>query len=195
MAGANAKAKRKSASVFILESLDFESETEGWFEGKILQSILSMSRKKAAYTYIRTDKELRAVLKHFRRSGLRYLHISCHGDATSFGLTLDSLSFRQFADRLAPYLDKKRLFVSACDVVNKTFAKEIFERTGCLSVIGPSEEVYFDDAALMWATFYHLMFRRNRHGMKGADIKDVIKTIERAFGVKLTYFPRSQFEA
>jgi hypothetical protein len=192
--GGKASASSKSASVFIIESLDFEDETEGWYEGKILQSILSMSRKKAEYTYIRTDKELCAVLKHFQRSGLKYLHISCHGDKKSFGLALDSLSFRQVADRLAPYMDGKRLFASACEVVNETFAKEIFERTGCLSVIGPSATHNFDDLALMWATFYHLMFRRDRHRMKGSDIKEVIKTIERTFDIRFSYFHRAQFK-
>lgn len=195
VSGGKGKAKSKSASVFIVESLDFEDETEGWFEGKILQAILSMSRKKAEYAYIRTDKELRAVLKHFRRSGLKYLHISCHGDKKSFGFALDSLSFRQVADRLAPYMNGKRLFASACEVVNETFAKELFERTGCLSVIGPSEALDIDDVALMWATFYHLMFRRNRRGMKGSDIREVMKTIERTFDVKFKYFHRAQFKA
>jgi len=72
-------------SVFIIESLSLQDERHDRFEGRILNHILMLARKDVRYAYIRTTKELRAMLKEFDQSRMRYLHISCHGNPTALG--------------------------------------------------------------------------------------------------------------
>ena len=52
-------------SVFIIESVRFKEERLDRREGNILRGILRLSGKDADYRYIRTQKELQAVLKQF----------------------------------------------------------------------------------------------------------------------------------
>lgn len=69
--------------VFIIESLEFEDESEDRFEGKMLSHALRLSGKEPIYFYIRTRRELDEVLDFFEDSSYRYLHLSCHGSANS----------------------------------------------------------------------------------------------------------------
>jgi hypothetical protein len=59
------------------------------------------------------------------------------------------------------YLKEKRLFVSACSAVNDDLAKEIIPNSRCYSLIGPRKDIRFHDAAIIWASFYHLNFKEN----------------------------------
>ena len=105
------------AEVFIIESLRFSDEAHRR-EGEILSRMLRMAQKVPEYWYIRTRKELSRVLKMFGASQKRYLHISCHGSATSLSTTLDKdITFSEFADLAGPHLEGRRLFVSACEVL------------------------------------------------------------------------------
>lgn len=140
--------------VFIIESLDFEDETDGDFEGEILSRILHLSRIEHKYYYIRTEKELKKLLEEFYTLNYRYLHISCHGNKKSIGTTLDTIQFDRLAELLETNLHKKRLFLSACSAVNDDLATKIIKRTGCYSVIGSNKPINFDDAAIFWASFY-----------------------------------------
>lgn len=101
--------------VFILESNTLADERKGRREGEALREILRLLKRHADYRYFRTTKELKALLSEFERSRLRYLHLACHGDPTAFGLTLETVPFSEFSSIAAPHLDKRRLFVSACD--------------------------------------------------------------------------------
>jgi hypothetical protein len=66
--------------VFIVESLRFHDEEKDYYEGQIISDILRLNKKQSKYYYIRTKKELRAVLDKFRDSNYRYLHLSCHAN-------------------------------------------------------------------------------------------------------------------
>ena len=66
------------ASVFIIESLEFEQEDADKFEGKFLSQILNLLDVDYIYYYIRTKAELKEVLKKFGNSKFRYLHFSFH---------------------------------------------------------------------------------------------------------------------
>src|SRR4051812_7684564 len=85
-------AKRRShPEVFIIESLRFEDEEKGFFEGRILAEVLRMCGKSPEYFYFRTSAELVALAELFEKSKSRYLHISCHGTATEIETTLDRI--------------------------------------------------------------------------------------------------------
>ncbi len=178
--------------VFIIESLGFEDEKDNRFEGKILSDILYLGGKEPIYYYIRTKKELEKVLEIFGKSEYRYLHISCHGNKKSLFTTLDALPFKEFATMINPYLKEKRLFVSACSAVNEDLAKVVIPRIGCYSLIGPIEDIYFQDAAIVWASFYHLMFKENPNAMKRKDLKPTLQNIVNTFGEPLNYFSRRE---
>lgn len=174
-------------SVFIVESLRFEDEATRQ-EGYIISDILRMSGKESEYWYIRTKKELKAVLKRFGESNFRYLHMSSHGDRSSFELTLDDVSFDTFGKMAAPYLEGRRIFVSACEAASKELAIATLSGTGCYSLTGPMQAVGFGDAALTWASFYHLMFRHNPARMKGDRIRETLQHVASAFEVPMRHF-------
>lgn len=190
----NCMARTKTRfSLSIIESLRFRDEKLSWFEGRILSDILRLSRREidVDYIYIRTRKELTAALKRFSKSRNRYLHISSHGNEGEIGLTLDTVPFEELGDELAPHMDEKRLFFSACQVVNEDLADVVMNQTGCRSVIGPRTEICFGDAALMWATFYHLMFRDpEAKAMKGGKIRWALRRVL-AFAEEFDYFTRA----
>ena len=139
--------------VFIIESLEFDDEEEERFEGRILADILRLAGKKPIYYYVRTKRELVAVLDLFERSQYRYLHLSCHGDDESIATTLDDeIGFRELSEIMNPHLKRRRLFVSSCDVVNDQLAKTLMP-SGCLSITGPTQKVGFAEAAILWTSF------------------------------------------
>ena len=179
-------------NVFVIESLDFDDEENEMFEGKILSQILHLGDKKSEYYYIRTKRELEEVLKLFRKSDYRYLHLSCHGSTKSISTTLDCISFSQFGNLVRPYLKDKRLFISACSAVNDNLAKTVIPSSKCLSIIGSTKKVSYNDAAIMWASFYHLMFQEDPQRMKRRNIESTLRKLAKTFGVPLNYFSISK---
>jgi len=173
--------------VFIIESLKLSDEKKIRFEGKILRDILLLSGKEVEYWYVRTWKELtEGIFQRFYDSGLRYLHLSCHGNDESVCLTFDTVPFQEFGQEIQSYLPNRRLFVSACQVVNKAFAKAANPDEECYSIIGPEGEIGFDDAVVMWASFYHLMLR-NSKAMRAKEIRATLRSLEDIFGEKFVY--------
>lgn len=186
------KQKTTEPKVFIIESLEFDDEEKGRYEGSILSDILRLSGIQTQYFYIRTSKELNEVLGIFQKSGYRYLHISCHGGENSIWTTLDEITYDELGLILKDKLEKKRLFLSACSVVNKDLAKEIIPRTKCYSIIGPARDIGFNDAAIMWASFYHLMFKENSTSMIREGLLKNLQKVVDTFGEPLNYFSISK---
>jgi len=174
--------------LFIIESLKFEDEYQGLLEGRTLRDILSFSGKRPEYIYIRIEKELIAALDQFHETQRRYLHISCHGDPDHISLTLDSIPFARFENLVKHHLHHRRLFMSACEVVNDALARAVLIGTDCYSLIGPQNQVGFGDAALMWATFYHLAFRDGDDELLGGKIRWALRRVKNAYGNEFEYF-------
>jgi hypothetical protein len=179
-------------NVFIIESLRFDDEKEDRFEGKVLSKILSLNGIESEYYYIRTKQEFDEIIYKFDESNFRYLHISCHGSPNSLETTLDSMSFDELGAILSPCLDEKRVFISACEMVNSDLANSLIGNSNCYSVIGPSEPVSFSDATIFWSSFYHLMFAYNNRAMKREEIKYVLKKITDLFDVSINYYSKSK---
>lgn len=178
------------ASVFIIESLSVDDEREERREGHLLYEMLHLAQKPAEYRYIRTKRELAEMLQQFHDSGKRYLHISCHGSDVGLALTLDDVSFSEFGRMAQPLLQDRRLFFSACSIARKELASAIMSHKGCYSVIGPADDVAFSDAAIMWASFYHLIFKANRKSMKRDNVAAALQTVCTTFGTSVRYFSR-----
>lgn len=178
--------------VFIIESLTFDNEKDEMYEGKLISNILHLSDKKSIYYYIRTKAELESVLDLFWESNYRYLHLSCHGNSKSMATTLDSIDFKELSDLLDPVLMNRRLFLSACSMTNDKLAKAVIPSSECYSVIGPAKDIKFNDAAILWATFYHLMFRDGFNAMKRSKILENAKNASTMFNVPLNYYSKSR---
>ena len=176
--------------VFIVESLTFEDEKEQQYEGRILTDILRLGGKDPHYYYVRTKRELEAILDRFEESECRYLHLSCHGNRTALGTTLDVIPVRELRTILNPYLEGRRLFLSTCNAANRQLAN-VLNGSGCLSIVGPCEEVTFNKAAILWASFYHLAFESDAKRMQGADIANILKDLAPLFGVHMAYFTKA----
>ena len=110
------RTERTKPEVFIIESLDWIDEQKGRYEGRILTDILRLSGKKPIYYYVRTKQELVELMHLFQATRYRYLHLSCHGDADSIKTTLDIIDFKELGTILNPYMHRRRLFVSSCEV-------------------------------------------------------------------------------
>lgn len=178
--------------VFIIESLKFDDEANDRYEGKIISNILHLNEKNSKYYYIRTKRELEKVIGIFDGSGYRYLHLSCHGSPQSMATTLDTIPFEQLGEILKPHLHSKRLFISTCEMVNEELAKAIIPDSGCYSIIGPSKPVAFSDAAILWASFYHLIFNYRPEAIKREGIIKYCQRIVDLFGVPLNYYSFSR---
>ena len=77
-------------------------------------------------------------------------------------------------------------------MVNEELAGAVIKESGCFSLIGPKHAVTFGDAAIMWASFYHLMFRdENADGMNGKKIRSALRRVHYAFGEEFNYFNRA----
>jgi len=163
-------------------------------EGIIIQQILALGRSlPVKYIYIRTEAELSMALEEFKASSFRYLHISCHGSKDSIHLTLDPLPFDDFIPIIEPYLKRRRLFFSACSVVNPALAETLLKRSGCYSIIGPCRKINFDDALMMWASFYHLAFRdEGELRLLGGKIRWALRRIQKSFGEEFHYYRKTR---
>ena len=178
--------------VFIIESLKFKDERKQRFEGRVLDRILRLCGKNPIYYYVRTKRELKVVLNKFEESEYRYLHLSCHGDDESIATTLDNdIGFEELGGMLNPYLDGRRLFISSCDVVNDQLADVVME-SGCLSIIGPSEDVFFAEATVFWASFYYLAFLSDTQGMAPTDLDEIVSNLETTFGTDVAYYGKTR---
>ncbi len=174
--------------VFIIESTDEDDEEHNRQEGKALTAMLELARRPVLYRYIRTAKELERTLQHFRGSRFRYLHLACHGNRSGIALTYDELSMRPLAQLLAPVMDNRRLFISACQAAQRPLAEPLLSSSECNSVVGPANDVNFRDAAIAWASFYVLMSGSDRNRMGRANIESNLGRVCAFYGVFFNAF-------
>ncbi|NKE04672.1 hypothetical protein [Mesobacillus selenatarsenatis] len=175
------------AGVFIIESLSLEDEEEKRFEGKIITEMLRMLDVEVNYKYIRTKEELKVMIKKFEESDFRYLHLSCHGNETGIGMTLDEYSFpfSEFSDMFEYENRHQRLFLSSCSAMNGDQIVTGMSETKFKSITGPLEEIRFTDSAAFWTSFYHLMFRDDEV-IKNRKLKDALEKLSNTFEVQMS---------
>jgi hypothetical protein len=184
--------ERTKPYVFIIESLEFDDEENQYFEGEIISKILNLSNIEHKYYYVRTRAEIVHLLDEFVRLNYRYLHISCHGSKNSISTTLDTIKFEELSIIIADKLDRKRLFLSSCLSTNDNLANCILSISDCFSIIGPDKKIYMDDAAIFWASFYQIMFKRNPNAMKRENLESLLKELKSLFKIPIKYYSTSQ---
>jgi hypothetical protein len=174
--------------VFIIESLAFEDEDDARSDGQALHEMLRLIGIDSRYEYIRTERELEAIMERFDDSHFKHLHFSCHGSNRRVHLTLDELDFKKFGELVGPHLEDRRLFISACNVAQFDLAKHIVPRFRCHSVIGSPKTIEFGTAAVFWSAFYYKMFKTNDITMKQRDLRPILKELTAVFNLELRYF-------
>lgn len=196
----------KNPTVCIVESLGFLEE-QTLREGEIISKTLQLSGKRSAYVYIKSVPELMAVASEFGDSSHRYLHLSCHGSIDDkdrmegLALTTGRILNAKLVALLKPHLDGRRLFLSSCLAARGDFAETLMEQSGCLSVLAPMNKIGFDDAAVFWTAFYHLMFKeeprdksgartKKRRGMSNRRIEENVGTCARLVNERFRLFLR-----
>ena len=149
---------------------------------------MTLAGTKPIYRYVRTKRELSYFIEDFKKTDYRYLHISCHGNQDLICLTMNKMNNEEFAKIVGPALDKKRLFLSACLATTEYLAKEVFAHGSCRSVAGPASSINFDDAAIFWTAFYHLMFKKEAKSMANRDIVASIMAFGWALAEQFHFF-------
>lgn len=178
--------------VFIIESLTKKDREENRLEGDLIQRILKMGRRKPKYYFVETLNQLIEKIEEFDLSEYRYLHLSCHGSSNSFTFYFGNMDFVQFAELLRDKLANKRIFISACESVNKDLASLLIPSTKCYSIIGPYEPIEFDDAAMIWVSYYYLAFKNDQIKMDRRLILRTLKNLTKLYQINLNYYSISR---
>jgi len=81
------------------------------------------------------------------------------------------MSAVDFAEMLAPHVDNRRVFLSACQAAQSEFAKSLLSSSECWSVLAPVDDIYFDDAAIFWSGLlsYHVQGKSGYDGTEAAS--------------------------
>jgi hypothetical protein len=69
-------------------------------------------------------------------------------------------------------------------------ADAIMPGSGCYSILGPDQDIYFSDAAVLWASFYHVMFTADAKAMKYKTIKAKAQEVSDMYRVRLRLIAR-----
>lgn len=176
---------------FILESLDHENERSNMMEGKVLYDMLKLNQLNPIYYYFRTQRELQELIKIYKTSNYRYLHLSCHGNTEEVLYTFGSNSYSHFANIVEKQLNNRRVFISGCHLGNKQFAKEVFATNGGMySITAPTKKAFFNQAASFWSAFYYMMLAWDSSFMKKKRLDSVLTQLSTLFQLPLAHFYR-----
>lgn len=188
--------------VFIIESRKIEEEFKKKRQGLILTEMMRLLGIKSEYRYIRTSIELKEMIKQYYKSKLRYLHLSIHGVSDNkepvdeFRLSLEYIKYDELCNVILENdyrEEKRRLFISACHVIDD-IAKP-FERkeNSYVSIIAPSDSIKTRVAPLVWATFYNNMFGISKKSMINKNIMNNLDRTCKFYGVTFKgYFRKSE---
>jgi len=186
------KKPRTKPDVFIIETLNPDDEGNGRFEGSVVSHVLKLHLKNPIYHYVRTREDFEKAVLDFKASKYRYLHISAHGDENGLCTTNDDeISYKDLAKLLTPALKNCRLFLSACSMVHNKMAAEIIPRTGCFSVVGPTEDIGFEHAATIWPAVYHLLFEFDGQRIRRRELEETLNGVSHLFDVPFGYYSTS----
>lgn len=182
------KRHKPKYGVFIIESMDLENEREGNLDGYALKTILDLCHIPNDYYYIRTILELEQVIEKFKESDFGFLHIACHGNEECLSLCFEDIMFDDLELLIGQHLKYRRLFLSACKVARFELAQRFIPKYHAYSVIGTSDDIDYDKAAVFWSSFYYLMYSNDTLQMYQVNLIPTLTTITKTFKLKLVYF-------
>ncbi|MFQ1934251.1 hypothetical protein ACK350_12345 [Aeromonas veronii] len=132
--------------VFIIESL----RGDDFFDGEILSEILDLSQINNIYREVESIEDFQSAIVDFKKSGLRYLHLSCHADMDGIEINGEEVSNHELSEMFYGNLEGRRVFLSACKGGNRNMATAAITRCSAQSVIGtPIAGIQIISATLM----------------------------------------------
>lgn len=103
-----------------------------------------------------------------------------------------TISFSQLDDMFSEYGRNKRVFFSSCSVMNNDKIISEMSETQFLSITGPLTDISFQEGAIFWASFYHLMFTSDETGMNNEHLRDTLQKLSTTFDVKVSTIIRKK---
>ena len=180
------------SDVFIIESLHEEDHLEGRLEGELIEQLLKMGGRNPIYRCVKSYEQFIDAISEFEASQYRYLHLSCHGNESAFGFYFGSMTFEHFVGLIHDKLANTRVFISACEAVNHRLADLLIPSSRCYSLIGPYEPINFNDAAIIWASYYYLAFKNDQKVMDRRFIIRTFLVLTKLYQIKLNYYSISR---
>jgi hypothetical protein len=182
------RTEKGSFGVFIIESMDAESEFDHMLDGEVLSRMLTLCDIPNEYIYIRTIKELIYALELFDKSDFGSLHLSCHGNGDQLALCLERIAYDEFADLAGPHLYRRRLFLSACDIARFELAQHLVPRFWCHSVVGSPDTIEVSKAGVFWSSFYFLIENIAPVEINQAALIPVLVKLTELYQLEMRYF-------
>ena len=169
--------------VFILENL----HGEDFFDGENLHEILDLSDIANEYREVLDKDDFVKAINEFKKSNLRYLHLSCHADMDGIEINGEEISNLELSKIFKNKIRKRRIFLSACKGGNLNIATAV-QKCGGQSVIGTPIDLYFDKAALFWPSFYHVINCVADSKMNKKSISATLKKCVDLFEIPINYY-------
>ena len=171
--------------VFIVESL----RGGNYFDGENLSEILELSKIRNTYREVLDKDDFIKAIDEFKKSNLRYLHISCHSDMDGIEINGEEITNSELVIIFKNKINKRRIFLSACKGGNRNMATAI-AKCGGQSLIGTPINLYFDKAALFWPSFYHVIYGVDENKMNKRLLSTVLKRCVDLFEIPINYYHR-----
>ncbi len=171
--------------IFIIESLNQQDDKDG----RILHDILNVCRIQNEYHAVNTKEEFIETISKFKESEYRYLHLSFHGNTTGFALSNETfITNSNFSGIISNNLEKRRIFMSACETGNFDLAGKLITKNRIFSLIGSPVPIRFDKAVLFYPTFYHLMNELDEKEMNKDALKKSLRASADLFKIPIHYY-------
>ena len=185
-------------SLFIIEALPDEDVKTARLDGSVLNQQLNLTLKKPMYRFAKNKEEFKSSLSEFKRSGCRFLHISCHGSASGgvFQLGCDKVNYAEFATYFKGNVHNIRLTFSACYAGKGLLFREIVKQCGTSvhSILGFRTKVDFDLASAFWISYYTVVTRltnyrkgKNCDHIQSGGLAKIIEDIGVLYRLKLRF--------
>lgn len=159
--------------LFILEAPTDEDVRLHRLDGQVLESQLKLTPLKPKYFKAENKSEFANGLIEFKRSGCRFLHISCHGNdrGTVFQLGRDSVNHNEIVEMLKGCLTNNRITFSACNAGRSSLFMNIIKRykNTVQSVMGFNTTIDIELASAFWISYYTILTRLTYAGRRAVD--------------------------
>lgn len=170
--------------IFIIESL----RSQDYRDGHALEKIMVLSGIDVEYRQANSKDDFVAFIEEFKHSGFRYLHISCHAAKDGFEIGNDDIPNEEIEILLGNSVNKKRVFLSACEGGNKDLAARLILKGGAYSVIGTPISLLFAKAAIFWPCLFHAVYMRDEKSMPKKVLKEILESIVNLLDVPINYY-------
>lgn len=159
--------------LFILEAPTAEDARLCRLDGQVLEAQLKLTPLKPKYYKAADKNEFAIGLMEFKKSGCRFLHVSCHGNdrGTVFQLGRDSVNHEEIVEMLKGSLTNNRITFSACNAGRSSLFMNIIKRykNSVQSVMGFNTTIDIELASAFWISYYTILTRLTYAGRRAVD--------------------------